>query len=276
MIKLLLIKAAHQIKPIIPPIIWLFIRKYLMPDYPKVFEGVYSTLGDVKESGYNSLDSLEKIYDQTLQRLSTYNNSKLPESNLQSPIANLLPLVVALALEDKERISILDYGGGMGISYLNCLSALQGSNITNIDYHIVDLEDTIEYGMKIYPEDMAIHFHRDVPEALKDVDIVYIGSTLQYIDDYKVLIQRLAKLTPRYILLTDYFTSEAETFATAQVNMSGRRMAYWIFNLSEIVELVAQQGYKKIYETKNHQPLHNLPDEFRIDDTRNLLFSRKV
>ena len=276
MIKLIFIKTAHQIKPIIPPIIWIFVRKYFMPDYPKVFEGVYSTLGDVKESGYNTSNSLENIYDETLQKLNTYNNSKLPKSNLQNPIANLLPLVVALVGDDKERISILDYGGGMGTSYLNCLSAMRGSNVTKIDHHIVDLEDTIEYGIKLYPKDMGIHFHRDIPVALKNVDIVYIGSTLQYINDYQALIQRLAKLTPKYILLTDYFTSEAETFATAQVNMKGRRMAYWIFNLSEIVELITQQGYKKIYETKNHQPLHNLPDEFRIDDTRNLLFSRKV
>ena len=272
MLKLFLIRAVHQIKPIVPPIIWSFTRKYFKPDSPQVFEGEYSSLSKVKERGYNTLDSLENLYNETLRELNDNKHLKPHTSNAHNPIANLLPLVVALVGHKKE-ISILDFGGGMGRSYLRCLSALQDSNIS-IDYHIVDLEDTIEYAMKIYPDNMDVHFHRDIPESLTDVDIVYLGSTLQYINAYQALIQRLAKLKPKYFFLTDYFTSQAETFATAQVNMKDRRIAYWIFNLREIVGLVEQQGYEKIYETRNHQPFQNFSNEFNIDDSCNLLFSR--
>ena len=273
MLKLFLIRIAHQIKLFIPPIIWSFTRKYFMPDSPQVFEGEYSSLSKVKERGYNTSDSLENSYNETLRELNDYKHLNPPQkSNSHNPIANLLPLVAALVGHKKE-ISILDFGGGMGRSYLSCLSALQDSNIS-IDYHIVDLEDTIEYAMKIYPDNMDVHFYRDIPDTLKDVDIVYLGSTLQYINAYEALIQRLAKLEPKYFFLTDYFTSPSQTFATAQVNMKDRRIAYWIFNLREIVGIVEQQGYKKIYETKNHQPIYNFSNAHIIDDSCNLLFSR--
>ena len=103
---------------------------------------------------------------------------------------------------------------------------------------------------------------------------VHLKSVVVYLTYSKFKICVPIRYMPKYILLTDYFTSEAETFATAQVNMKGRRMAYWIFNLSEIVELITQQGYKKIYETKNHQPIYNFSNTPISNDSRNLLFSR--
>jgi putative methyltransferase (TIGR04325 family) len=270
------IKVALRLKPLIPPLLWMFFRKVVSDNNSnKVFDGIYDSLNDVPESNYNNADSLDEMFNETSNNLQLYKDSISWPSNGLSPISNLLPLVIALA-SDEKKIIVLDFGGGMGDSYLNSLSALKGSNI-DVEFHIIDLETTIEFGMKIFPKDMGIHFHASVEDVTPAVDIIYIGSTLQYVNDYQTLIQKFVKLSPKYIFFTDNFMGEVETFATTQVNMKDRQIAYWIFKLSEIIDLMAKNGYKKIYMTKNHQPFHNFDnflDEYKVDDTCNLLFSR--
>lgn len=270
------IKVGHLIKPLIPPLLWMFLRKVVSDNNSnKVFDGIYDSLNDVPESNYNNVDSLDEMFNETSNKLQLYKDSTSWQSNGLSPISNLLPLLIALA-SDEKKITVLDFGGGMGDSYLNCLSALEGSNI-DVEFHVIDLETTIEFGMKIFPKDMGIHFHTSVNDVTPAVDIIYIGSTLQYVNDYQTLIQKFVKLSPKYIFLTDNFMGEIETFATTQVNMKDRQIAYWIFKLSEIIDLMAKNGYKKIYMTKNYQPFHNFDnfsDEYKIDDSCNLLFSR--
>jgi putative methyltransferase (TIGR04325 family) len=242
---------------------------------PKVFDGVYSSFNDVKESSYNNPDSLEEMFNETSNKLKLFLDGSYIPTNARSPISNLIPLLIALAFEEeKKKIIVLDYGGGMGGEFIDCLDALNGYKV-NVEYHVIDLEPTIESGMKIFPEGMDIHFHTSIMNIHSDVDIIYIGSTLQYIEDYQALIQKLAKLSPKYIFLTDNFMGQAKTFATAQVNMKDRRMAYWIFKLTEIIDLMSKNGYKNIYTTKNYQPFHNFDnfsDEYKIDDSCNLLF----
>jgi putative methyltransferase (TIGR04325 family) len=270
------IKVGRLIKPLIPPLLWMFLRKVVSYNNSnKVFDGIYDSLNDVPESNYNNVDSLDEMFNETSNKLQLYKDSTSWQSNGLSPISNLLPLLIALA-SDEKKITVLDFGGGMGDSYLNSLSALEGSNI-DVEFHVIDLEATIEFGMKIFPKDMGIHFHTSVNDVTPAVDIIYIGSTLQYVNDYQTLIQKFVKLSPKYIFLTDNFMGEIETFATTQVNMKDRQIAYWIFKLSEIIDLMAKNGYKKIYMTKNHQPFHNFnnfSDEYKIDDSSNLLFSR--
>lgn len=279
MIKLFFIRFARRIKPIIPPLLWMFLRKVFSENKnTKVFDGIYGSLNDIPESSYNNTDSLNEMFNETSNKLQLYKDSISYPSNVLSPISNLLPLVMALVCKEKEekKIMVLDYGGGMGDSYLNSLYALKGSNV-HVEFHVIDLESTIEYGRKIPTKDMDINFHTSVEDVPSVIDIIYIGSTLQYINDYQTLIQKFTKLSPEYIFLTDNFMGEVETFATTQVNMKNRRMAYWIFKLSEIIDLMAKNGYKKIYMTKNYQPFHNFdnfPDEYKIDDSCNLLFSR--
>ena len=162
----------------------------------------------------------------------------------------------------------------MGKSYLDCLAALDGCDV-HIEYHIIDLKPTIEYGMKIFPQDMDVYFHSSITDVYSDLDIIHIGSTLQYIDNYQEFIEKIARLSSKYILITDNFMGNAETFATAQVNVINRRVGCWIFKLSEIIDLFSMNGYQKICSTKNYQPFHhfdNFSDEYKISDTYNLLF----
>lgn len=217
------------IKPLVPPLIWRCLRC----DFnSKTFEGVYGHVSDVKATSYDSQESLNEVFEYTKEKFSWYQDKRaLPTSSPLSPIANLLPLLVSIIGEKKDKVSILDFGGGMGTSYIDCLCSLNSMNENNIDYSVADLEKTIERGRKIFPINFNIDFYDHISSNFKQVDIVYLGSVLQYIPEYKQLIRHLTELAPHYIFLANHFMGKAPTFATMQVNMKRRRMADWVFEL---------------------------------------------
>ena len=96
--------------------------------------------------------------------------------------------------------------------------------------------------------------------------------------DYKAALLELVNKNPRYILFTDNFMGKMKTFATTQVNMPGRRMKYWIFELKEIMDFFEERNFNLVYKSVNYQPCHNFdnfPESYRINNSCNLLFERK-
>jgi putative methyltransferase (TIGR04325 family) len=279
MIKVLSCKVRKLLKLFTPPILWSFLRKILNKNQKfKVFDGVFINFNEISESNYNSNYSLRKAFGEISDKLETYVNKSYVATNALSPISNLLPLVLATGFEEKkEKITILDYGGGMGDSYLECLYSL-GKCHLDIEYHILDLDLTVKQGKKIFPKEMDIHFHTSFMDCPDNLDMIYVGSTLQYINNYQSLLNELICCSPKYIFFTDHFMGNAKTFATTQVNMKNRRMAYWIFNLVEIVSFLENKGYKNVYRSNNYQPFHNF-DNFirnkRVDDSCNLVFKKE-
>jgi len=262
-----------------PPILWKILKKIVsIQDRQDTFEGVFEHIKQVDATGYDSAKSLNETYEFTNKKFAHYlAEEKLPGSSPLSPIANLLPLLIASLAQKKQAISVLDFGGGMGSSYIDCIHSLSALNI-ELEYHIVDLSSTVELGKKIFPSSYNVHFYSDIPSNIQTIDVVYLGSSLQYVSEYQSTIHLLMRLDPKYVLITDNFMGKAPTFATAQVNMKDRRMAYWIFQLDEIIKLITQHNFTLIYKSVNYQPFHhfeNFPDRYRVQNTCNLLFLRK-
>ena len=142
-----------------------------------------------------------------------------------------------------------------------------------------DLPETIEIGRKAFLQCNAgfSPLFINSLDKIDNVNIVYLGSVLQYIQYYKKLILSLMEKSPTFFFITDNFMGDHPTYATAQVNMSGRKMAYWIFQLNEILEIFNENGYQLIYSSVNHQPFHNFdnfPEKYQVRDSSNLLFQK--
>ncbi len=272
-------KVKNMIKSVLPP---LFVKACRIITKNgrlplNTFEGIYENFSDIKNAtGYDSQESLKDTYTETVEKFRNFlvDEKILPQPTPRSQISNLLPMLVATFMDREKEISILDYGGGMGTSYIDCLNSI---DCANIKYYVIDLMKKIELGRKIFPQEYSILFLEDISELHK-VNIVYLGSTLQYIQDYKALLAELISKAPKYILLTDHFMGKMKTFATTQVNMQGRRMAYWIFELKEIIQLFRDNNYSLIYKSVNYQPCHhfdNFPLDYRVAGSCNLLFRKE-
>ena len=263
---------------ILPPFLLIFYKKIRGEKNHNTYEGIYKNFEDVPiVTSYINENTQNDIHNELAALIMDFEeNAYHPEAQIRSQITNLLPLL--LALIDKEKISILDFGGSAGQTYIDCISKLRSKK--NIDYYIYDLEETMKIGREVLSdfnhECSNINFITNISE-IKSFDIVYFGSSLQYVSDYKSILLSVITKEPDYIFLTDNYMNKHSTYVTTQVNMPGRKMSCWIFEFDEIVSFLSKNNYSLIYSSSNFQPFHNFnnfPQKNKVVDTSNLLFKK--
>ena len=259
-------------KLFIPPIIIKIIKSV---NNRNTFEGIYQSFTDISDlTSYNNESSHIATFNEIENKLGNHSSNNLM-SDSRSQITNLLSLLIASL--DKDKMTILDYGGGAGSTYVDCIDSIDTSKV---NYYIYDLPETIEIGRQAFLQSnigLSPIFIDNLDE-IDNVNIVYLGSVLQYIQYYKKLILVLKDKSPTFFFISDNFMGSHPTYVTKQVNMTGRKMAYWIFQLNEILEIFNEIGYQLIYSSVNHQPFHNFdnfPEKYQVRDSCNLLFQKK-
>ncbi len=187
----------------------------------------------------------------------------------------LLPLLASLVCKASGgKVRILDFGGGMGVSFVHLTSCLV--DCQSINYHVVEREGICEGGAQLFEHDERIRFSARLPPRLPELDIVYLSSALQYVEDYGTLLKTLAGYEAEYFFLGKLSAGDIPTYATAQMNVPGTIIPYWFINVNEVIEILASCNYSLIYKSTLEQEYDqsNFPEEYRIGRTCNLLFSR--
>ncbi len=194
-----------------------------------------------------------------------------------SPIASelrylLLPACAAMLTEPGRELSILDFGGAMGVGYLHFRASWASGAY---HYHVVDNRRSCEEGRRIFAKDLSVSFHESFDE-IERVDIVFMSGVLQYIADYQGVLRALiGRFSPRVLILTLTPVGEFQTFASAQVNLPGSAMAAWFFGRSELKALFAELGYCEVMHTPAELTfdMSNFPSAQRIETMSNLVFA---
>jgi putative methyltransferase (TIGR04325 family) len=235
----------NLLKELLPPILVTFWQQKML-DLGYYWKGIYSQLRQVPSSGPGFASDhwigvTKKATEETLAAARRYGT--IPW--LVVGDRALLPLLAATIGTAPERVSILDFGGGMGVDFIHTIARLPGH--WDIARHLVESPRVCETGVGLFASDKRIHFHSSLPLDLQ-VDIVYIRSSLQYVEDYPGLLRELAGYKPRYFLRVDLPAGDVPTYATAQHNLKESILPYWFFNVQEIIELMAQLSYVLVFK----------------------------
>jgi putative methyltransferase (TIGR04325 family) len=88
--------------------------------------------------------------------------------------------VLALAARKKDKLTILDWGGGVGHYYLYSKALLPE---VGIEYHCYDVPNLCRLGRKLLPE---IHLHDDERDLFgRQYDVVVSSSSLHYFENWR-------------------------------------------------------------------------------------------
>jgi putative methyltransferase (TIGR04325 family) len=245
-----------------------------------IWEGVYKDLSEVPTAGpgFCGAKWLTACSEKTSQLL------KLASENCSVPrtIADkscLLPFLAAMLAEDAARLRILDFGGGLGSTYVSVASSLPTKNL---DYVVVEGSEVCSAAKKIFAGDSRVRFVTAIPESLHGVDIVHLGSSLHYVAKWKEVLRCLAGLNSRYWLFTDLVAGDIPTYASAQ-NYYDSKIPVWFFNFREVTSEVESLGFKLVFKSiylgtylgkEGPIPQNNFPEHLRLDHSCNVLFSR--
>jgi len=240
-----------------------------------IWEGVYRQYSDVpvSKNDYSADHLVSDTMIHTRRQIELSTKPDIVPTGLTVE-HSFLSFLISLISRDRASIRVLDFGGGMGISYVHLKTG--AISCDKVDYHIVENKAMCEAGAKLFDHDPQIHFHDTLPTEISKVDVVYICSSLQYIESYAELLDALCCYSPDYFLFVKLSSGNIPTYATAQKNLRGVILPYWFINIQEIIQIMAGNGYSLIFKSTLDREYDqgNFSVEYRLGRACNLLFRR--
>ena len=230
---------------------------------------------------------VQSSYGQKDKDAGTYNNSewvekqKLRIDNLASELEvskkrNYI-IIDIVRKTNKDNITILDFGGGLGLSY----HPLKASTDKKLDYNIVEVSKVVEAGRELYKNHNELSFYSNLIDVKKEIDLCYIRTSLQYVASWKDTLEKISKLSPSKIVLADTAAGSIETFMTYQF-WGKEKIPYWFISTQDIIEHMSSLGYncvdkhdaQNIEKNKSFSGLKKYPEKNRIKTLINFTFEK--
>jgi putative methyltransferase (TIGR04325 family) len=145
--------------------------------------------------------------------------------------------VVRLAAHDRRRVSVLDWGGGLGHYWALAHSVVPG---VELEYHVKETPAVCAQGRQAVPE---VDFHDDESCLERRYDLVVASSSVQYAQDWRSLFDRLAGAAESYLYVARVPVAlSAPSFVVLQrAQKYGYETEYlgWVLNRHELLAYAA-------------------------------------
>jgi putative methyltransferase (TIGR04325 family) len=141
--------------------------------------------------------------------------------------------VLALAARGRDRLSVLDWGGGFGHYHALARSVLPD---LGLDWHVKETPAVAVRGRELTPD---VAFHDDGSCLERRYGLVVASSSLQYAEDWRTLLERLAGATEGYLYVARLPVAlEAPSFVVVQrpyVHGYDTEYLGWVLNREELL-----------------------------------------
>jgi len=243
---------------------------------PFIWDGIYESFDQapVSGDGFASdvwLADMERYTSTALMALR--NEDGIPENVPQYHA--LLSILVASLATSKRPLRVIDFGGGMGIGFVNMMRCLPEDMAC--EYLVVDNEASCDRGRRLFRDFPSLRFTPHLPQKFGAVDVLVLSSVLQFVENHEELLTKLASFAPRLWLFTFVPAGNIPTFATAQLNVPESVLPAWFFNLRELIETIETRGYELIFRSALDRvfDMSNFPLTHQLPRQCNLLFRRR-
>jgi putative methyltransferase (TIGR04325 family) len=206
------------------------------------------------------------------------NHTDLPPHALNQGAHNTVmafAYVLALAAHGKDRISLLDWGGGLGHYAVLARSLLPPG--VGLDYFCKEVPLLCAAGRELLPDATFL----DTDEACegRTYDLVMASCSLHYAQDWRGAFLRLAGLAnPYFYLARQPIVEEAPSFVVVQRAYGcGYNTEYpgWFLNRAEVLDAASSAGLELVREflIDEHPEVANAPEQCHY---RGFLFRRQM
>jgi putative methyltransferase (TIGR04325 family) len=184
----------------------------------------------------------------------------------------VLAYAYALTLASRQRnsVSILDWGGGVGLFYLLSRALLPSE--VGLDYHCKDVPALCSYGRGLLPQ---AHFYADESCLGRSYDLVVASSSLQYSEHWRDVLAGLSGAAGGYLYLARIpVVLRSPSFVVLQRAYRyglGTEFLSWVFSRDELLEAASSAGLTLVRELVfgEKSDIRGSPEQ---DETRGFLF----
>lgn len=154
---------------------------------------------------------------------------------------------LALAAHGKDRVSLLDWGGGVGHYGVFSQALLPG---IRVDYFCKEVPALCAAGREVFPE--ATFFENDEACFARKYDLVLCSGAIQYAEQWRETVRLLASATGGYFYLARVpIVHHVPAFVVVQrPYAAGYETEYvgWFFNREELLECARAAGLVLVRE----------------------------
>ena len=183
-----------------------------------------------------------------------------PNINTQNTILCFAYCLALLAC-NHSRVSILDWGGGIGQYYVIAQALFPR---LDVDYHCKDFELFTTLGKRYLPN---VNFYTDETCLVNTYDFVLVSGAIQYSRDWDNVLIGLANATGEYLLLTRLpIVEQVPSFTFLQRAYKfgfNTEFLSWCFNKTELMKKAESSGLKLVREfvVGDSLPIVNAPEK---------------
>ena len=228
------------IRQLTPPMIWNLVKSEKSHHIGKnnVWAGNYSSWQEAEQhsTGYDKNLILEKCKNALLKVKNgeaVYERDSVIFDEIQYSWGLLAGLQKA-AIENDNKLCVLDFGGSLGSSYYQNKDFLSG--LSRLDWCIVEQSNFVECGKK-YFEDEHLTFYYTIEECLEKnkPDVLLLGSVVSYLEKPYEWIEKFVSLKIPYIIFdrTALITGSDDLLTVQTVPSSIYEASYPCWFLSE-------------------------------------------
>lgn len=183
-------------------------------------------------------------------------------------------------LSSGSTTSVIDVGGGFGDNFYSMLSALD--DINKLQYFVVDDLEQANFGKKVLA-DFPVFFSNEI-DCSRKYSICNLVSTLQYIEDWRELLDVLSNVIEKYIYIcrtplqnsmNQYCLLQNISFSPDYIDIGKENL--WVLNEEEVTNYLYKRGWvlnSKKNVSNYSDNLCNLPEIYRDVYYAELLFMK--
>lgn len=238
-----------MLKNLIPPFLY---SAYVESRKKYGYFGEYKNWNEAraKSSGYDSSEIIEKVKNSALKVKrgeAAYERDSVLFSKTEANWNMLGPLLL-IASENKNSLSVLDFGGSLGTSYYQNSPFMSH---VDLKWTIIEQPKFVEYGKK-YFEDETLKFFDNPDEYKNKPDVVILSSSLQYLETPYQTLEKIVSTGVKYILINKTpFSEKTYDIVTVQKipsHIYAASYPSWIFSLSKFFDFMASKKYRLLSE----------------------------
>jgi len=184
-------------------------------------------------------------------------------------------LAALIAGMGSSRCSVLDIGGGGATTLLQVKE-----NLPDVSLHWTVVErEAVCAAASTFLLEPGLQFTAKIPTE-STADIAYMGSSLQYFDDWQGVLNKAARAATRFVLLEDVPAVSCASFVSAQRYYSGS-IPTWFISYDEIMSQANRSGLKCVLRDRfrasilgdwTGYPMDNFPETHRVGLASTFLF----
>ena len=190
--------------------------------------------------GYEDPDILAKVYESTKQVIDAGFGFERDSVKFNyNEYTYLLLTFIAFCANGKKAVRIADFGGSLGSLYWKNRNLFQEMDGVEIEWNVIEQKHFVDCGREKFNQEKGISYYYSLDELKEKPDIILFSGVLQYIDEYRQIIELALELKPKYIIIDETYFMEYESICIQSVPESICKSSYPIrfFEKEKFIEL---------------------------------------